>query len=132
VGTLDAPDARYTGPKLPDAVAKGLRKAAGLAGDAPMTEQGAFWRCAEGKVKACYVGANLPCQTKADMSKTPSAAINDYCKANPNADVVPAAAAGRATVYEWSCKNGAPQVGKQVGQVDTQGFRSDIWYEVAK
>ena len=130
VGTIDAPDARYTGAKLPDTVAKGLRKAAGLSSDAPM--HGAFWRCAEGKVKVCYVGANLPCQSKADTSKTPSAAINDFCKANANIDVVPAVVTGRATVYEWICRNGTPQVGNQLSKVDKQGFFADIWCEIAK
>jgi hypothetical protein len=36
VGTIDAPDARYTGPAMPAAVAHGLRAALVLPADAPM------------------------------------------------------------------------------------------------
>jgi putative hemolysin len=134
VGTLDKPDGRYTGPKTPDAIVTGIRKATGAKADAPNQPfvDGTSWRCAEGKVKTCFVGANLPCGEKADTNKTPSAAIADYCKANPNAEVVPAVAAGRATVYEWRCKAGAAEIVKQIYQADAQGFISEIWYEVAK
>jgi putative hemolysin len=134
VGTLDAPDARYTGAKTPDAVVEGVRKALGTPADAPNQPfvDGTFWRCADGKVMACFVGANLPCGEKADTSKTPNQGIVDYCKANANAEVVPAVAAGRATVYEWRCKAGAPEIVKQVFQPDAQGFISEIWYEIAK
>ena len=133
-GTLDKPDARYTGPKTPDAIVQGIRKATGAKADAPNQSfvDGTSWRCADGKVKACFVGANLPCGEKADMNKTPSAAIADYCKANLNAEVVPAAAAGRATVYEWRCKAGAAEIVKQVVKADAQGFIAEIWYEIAK
>jgi len=133
-GTLDKPDARYTGPKTPDVIIQGIRKATGAKADAPNQPfvDGTSWRCAEGKVKACFVGANLPCGEKADANKTPSAAIADYCKANPNAEIVPAAAAGRATVYEWRCKAGAAEIVKQVAKADAQGFIAEIWYEIAK
>jgi putative hemolysin len=134
VGTLDKPDARYTGPKTPDAVVAGVRKALGTKADAPNQPfvDGTSWRCADGKVVACFVGANLPCDEKADTNKTASAAIVDYCKANANAEVVPAVAAGRATVYEWRCKAGAPEIVKQLVKPDAQGFLADIWYPIAK
>ncbi len=134
VGTLDKPDARYTGPKTPDAVVKGVRKALGTKDDVPNQPfvDGTSWRCAGGKVLACYVGANLPCGEKADTNKTPNTGIADYCKANPNAEVVPAVAAGRATVYEWRCKAGAPEIVKQIAKPDAQGFIAEIWYPIAK
>ncbi len=134
VGTLDRPDARYAGPKTPDAIVKGVRKTLGTKDDVPLQPfvDGIFWRCADGKVLACFVGANLPCGEKADTSKTPNTGIVDYCKANPNAEVVPAVAAGRATVYEWRCKSGAPEIVKQVFKADAQGFIAEIWYEIAK
>jgi hypothetical protein len=78
------------------------------------------------------VGANLPCGEKADTSKTPNTGIVDYCKANPAAEFVPAVAAGRATVYEWRCKNGAPEIAKQIFQPDAQGFIAEIWYAIAQ
>ncbi len=134
VGNADTPDARYTGPKMPDTVANGLRKAVGAPADAPaqLFTANAFWRCMNGKVYACTVGANLPCTAKANTDKTPTAEETDFCKANANADVIPAAVTGRETVYEWRCTNGAPQTVKQVFQPDARGFISNIWYAITQ
>ena len=132
VGTIDEPDDRYTDPKTPEVIAKGVRKALGTPDDAPLQPfvDNTFWRCVDGKVLACFLGANLPCFLKADMSKTPNSGIVDYCKENPEAEFVPAVAAGRATVYEWGCKNGAPEIVKQVLSADARGFIAEIWYEI--
>jgi hypothetical protein len=61
-GTADTPDVRYTGPRMPDSLAQGLKKASGASADAPieMFTTGAYWRCMDGKVYACTIGANLP------------------------------------------------------------------------
>jgi hypothetical protein len=129
VGTIDVPDAGYVGPALPEGVINGLQKALGLPGTpAPPVAQNSFWRCMGGKVYACTVGANLPCQEKADTGKTPNAEMVAFCKAQANAEVIPAVVTGRATVYEWRCKDGKPEVVKQVMNVDAQGYLADIWY----
>ncbi len=130
VGTIDAPDARYTGPKVPQAIAEGIKKASNAAPDAPLDffTNNSFWRCMDGKVYGCTVGANLPCTTKADTSRTPTADEVDFCKANPKADVIPAVVTGRATVYEWRCTNGAPEIVRQIVTPDARGFQSNIWY----
>lgn len=131
-GTIDTPDARYVGPKVPDGIAKALQKATGAAPDAPLSIfQNSFWRCMNGKVYGCFVGANLPCTAKADLSRTPTTEETDFCKANPNAEVVPAVVTGRETVYEWRCVNGSPEPVRQVFQPDARGFLSAIWYELA-
>ena len=131
VGTLDAPDARYAGPKMPAAIVNGLQKALNLTGTpAPPITQNSFWRCMEGKVYACTVGANLPCLDKANLSKTPSPGMLEYCRANPTADFIPAYVTGHNAVYEWQCKAGVPEAGKQVAQVDAQGFIAGIWYQI--
>ncbi len=83
-----------------------------------------------GNVWVCHFGANLPCQEKADTSQTPTSEMQDYCKANPTADNIPAAVTGRATVYEWGCKDGKPAVVKQVFQSDPRGFLANFWYEL--
>ena len=133
VGTMDAPDARYTGPKTPDAVVNGLRKVLETPDDVPMEPfvAGTFWRCMDGAVWACFVGANLPCTTKADTSRTPTPDMADFCTANPNSDFIPAYVTGRATVYEWRCTNDAPEIVKQLVEPDAQGFWSNIWYEIS-
>ncbi len=134
VENIDAPDARWTGAKVPDQVISGLRKAMGVSADMPadLFARGTSWRCMNKQVYACNVGANIPCSEKADTSKTPSAEMNDFCKANPAADVVPAAVTGRATVYSWKCVGGVPTVDKQVTQPDARGFLAAYWYLIEK
>jgi hypothetical protein len=130
VQNADTPDAGYTGPKMPDTILKGLKKASGASSDAPdeMFTRGGFWRCMDGKVYACFVGANLPCESKANIDKTPTAADQDFCKANPSADFIPAAVSGHDTIYAWACKDGKAEIAKQVFQVDKRGYIAEIWY----
>lgn len=129
VGTVDAPDTRYNGPAVTDAVIKALVAQGIVSADAPKDFQdNAVWRCVEGKVWACHVGANLPCQEKADTSQEPSAEMKEFCTVQPAADVIPAAVTGRATVYEWKCTDGKPAVVRQVFKADAQGFLADFWY----
>lgn len=134
VGTLAQLDARYTGDKVPDAIIKAMLAKKIITADMPADVQksGASWRCAAGKVVACHVGANIPCGEKANTSKDPSAAMNDYCQKNQTADVIPANVAGRATVYEWKCKAGKPEAGKQIYTADAQGYIAEVWQELAK
>lgn len=134
VGTIDAPDARYSGPKMPDVIVKGLMKATNASPDAPLDlfARNSFWRCMDGKVYACTVGANLPCESKADTGKTPNDGIAEWCKSNPSSDFIPAASTGRETVYEWRCASGAPQIVKQVFTPDARGFISDFWYVISQ
>jgi hypothetical protein len=101
VGTIDTPDARYAGPKVPELIAKKLQQATGAAADAPLSPfvSNSFWRCMDGKVYGCFVGANLPCQSKADSNRTPTTSETVFCRANPTADAIPAAVTGRETVY---------------------------------
>jgi len=60
----------------------------------------------------------------------PTGEMQDFCKANPAADFIPAAVTGRATVYEWECAGGQPQVVKQLFQSDPQGYLADFWVEL--
>ena len=133
VGTVDAPDERYVGPEVPDAIVKSLKKKLGMSDEAPdeWVAKGTVWRCMDGKVWACFVGANMPCRAKANTSQTPTSEMVDFCKEHPNANVIPAAVTGRETVYEWRCENGAPKIVKQVFKPDARGFISDFWYEIS-
>lgn len=131
VGTVDAPDARYTGPAMPEAITQGLIQQGVVAADAPLDfQQNAVWRCMDAQVWACHFGANLPCLEKADLSQKPTPAMEEFCQANPTAESIPAAVTGRATVYEWQCKDGKPAVSRQVFQVDPQGYLADFWYRL--
>jgi hypothetical protein len=133
VGTIDAPDASYSGPKVPEAVAQGLRKAFGLSAAAPLEPflHNTFWRCMDGVVYACTVGANLPCQERADTSRKPTESMTNFCQDNPQATVIPAVVTGRATVYEWTCANGSPEAVRQFAQPDARGFLSNIWHAIS-
>ena len=133
VGTLDSPDARYTGTLIPDAVINGFKQAAGLSVSTEPLDvfrKTTVWRCMEGKVFACNFGANLPCDSKADTNRTPSPEMADYCKANPGADFIPMSVTGHASVYSWHCVKNAPEVLDQIGQVDAAGYLAQIWYEI--
>lgn len=131
VGTMDAPDARYTGPEMPEVIIQGMIKLGLVSADAPADFQSnATWRCMDNHVWVCTFGANLPCLEKADASQTPTAAMDDFCKENPTAEGIPAYVTGRATVYNWACKDGKAVAGEQVFTVDPQGFLADFWYEL--
>ena len=102
VGTVDTPDARYSGVPMPDVIVKGLMKTFNAPPDAPVDlfTRGSYWRCMEGKVYACSVGANIPCESKADTSTK-------------------------------RCTNVAPQIVMQVLTPDARGFISNFWYVIS-
>ena len=132
VENADTPGSEYTGPKLPDSIAQQLRKDMGVSESMPaeMFKDATYWRCMDGDVYACNVGANLPCQDKADMSKEPNEGMLNYCGENPNAEFIPMYASGRSTVYEWKCDNGTPEIVKQIAETDQSGYIKDIWYKI--
>jgi len=132
VGSADMPGSEYVGPKVPESIAEKLRKDMGVAESMPadMFNDGTSWRCMDGNVYACNVGANLPCQEKADVSKEPNDGMLNYCGDNPDAEVIPMFASGRATVYEWKCDNGTPEIVKQIAETDKAGYIKDIWYKI--
>ncbi|HSO22945.1 MAG TPA: DUF333 domain-containing protein [Chondromyces sp.] len=130
-GTIDKPDDRFVGADPPEAVVDGLVEQGVVAADAPAWfKRNAVWRCVDGEVEACHFGANLPCLEKADTSRTPNAAMEEYCTDNPGADSIPAAVTGRATVFGWGCEGGTPVVVEQVFQVDSAGFLADFWHRL--
>jgi hypothetical protein len=132
VGTIDAPDARYAGPSMPEAIARGLKAALGLPDGAPLEPLRAhsIWRCMAGKAYACTFGANLPCGEKADASRSPTSAMTAFCRDEPDADGIPMVVAGRATVYAWRCAQGAPAIERQMARPDASGYLANIWYEI--
>ncbi|MCC7129113.1 MAG: hypothetical protein B6D39_03340 [Anaerolineae bacterium UTCFX2] len=133
VGTIDQPDAHYIGPKITDAILQGFIKAAELDASAEPSEvfeQSTIWRCMDHSVYACNFGANLPCDSKADTNQTPTQAMADYCKENPNSDFIPMYVTGHATIYSWHCVKDQPEVLEQLDEVDAAGFLSRIWYRI--
>ena len=132
VGTIGAPDARYTGPAMPEAVARGLKAALALPADGPVDPLlgNSIWRCMNGKVYACTVGANLPCSEKADARREPAPALADFCRQNPGAEAIPMAVTGRATVFAWRCAGERPGIMRQFAHPDAAGYLAHIWYPI--
>jgi hypothetical protein len=132
VGDADAPDSRYTGPALPLPIVRGLQKAFGVAATAPLTpfEHGSSWRCMDGAVYACNVGANLPCDAKPASDPAPSDAIRSYCADNRDASFIPMYVTGHDTLYEWSCAEGSPRRGKETAKLDARGYIASIWHRI--
>lgn len=133
VGTVDTPDARYTGAPIPDEVINGFKKAAGWETSTEpieMFRKTTIWRCMNHKLFACNFGANLPCDSKANTDRTPSLAMQDYCRVNPNSDMMPMSVTGHDTIYGWHCIKDVPQILQQLGQVDAAGYLAQIWYAI--
>jgi hypothetical protein len=91
-------------------------------------ETQANYRCMNGKVLACFVGANLPCAKMNAARDNPGA--DAFCKANPNTDSVPMAATGHDAVYGYKCQNGKAMVSGTSWQLDKRGFATKLWAEV--
>lgn len=139
VGTIDTPDARYTGPVNPGWLAPAFARAAGIPADSGIVEHAPalVWRCADGRVLACSHGANIPCESKANTSNKPSKAMTDYC-ANPPAtpapgmpSFIPAYVTGHDTIYSWACEDGRAVTNGPQAEVDNQGYMARFWYQVA-
>jgi hypothetical protein len=86
------------------------------------------YRCADGKVLLCAIGANLPCG-KANTS-TDLPGVNDWCPQNPNASFIPMFVTGHDTIYEWHCEGNVAKSGKRIGTVDAHGFFTEYWKEL--
>ena len=87
------------------------------------------FRCAEHRVMVCTVGANLACG-KADTSRAPNPGVIQWCRDNPDADFVPAAATGHDTIHAWRCHTRKPQIARQTLHVDPRGFVAEFWKQL--
>jgi hypothetical protein len=128
VGTIDKPAGGT--PPPPDLVPY-IRSALGLSGDPAPTSRSYYWRCMDGAVFVCAVGANIPCDAKADRAKG-NLGANNYCRENPDAPFVPAYATGHNGIYEWSCSGGTAVRGKLTVKLDRRGYRADVWHKVSR
>ena len=121
-------DRRYTGPPVPEAVISFFIEKFQL-GDYWRSDSFYTWRCFEGKVWACWWGANLPCG-QADIRTEPSPGMVESCREHPD-QPLSAADTGHSTIYAWECRDGVAVIERQVFQVDARGFVADFWYEIS-
>ncbi len=120
-----------TGGEFPVVLLPSMLEQGIVSAEMPPALQGAtHWRCMDGHVWVCPVGANLPCSEKADLAKTPSRSMVAYCQANPDADAIPAIVTGRATVYAWKCAGATPLIVRQVFSADAEGYLSEFWHQL--
>jgi len=111
---------------------KGVMQASGAPADALLQDfrQGTVWRCMDHKVYACFVGANLPCESPANLRQEATAAMNEFCQANPSSAGIPAYLTGHDTIYAWACQDGKAVIDRQVWHPDAQGYIQEIWYAI--
>ena len=121
LGTIDAPDRRWAGSKLPHWIARRLQ----VADDAWVA-----WRCADGRVLACVHGANRRCDAKARTSRRADATVRAYCHAHPDAGFVPSVVSGHDDAVWWRCHGRRAQAW-HVEPVDAQGYLVRDWQPVA-
>jgi hypothetical protein len=91
----------------------------------PVPREGLRFRCYQGTVVGCSLGANLNCG-KANTSRT-SGRGNEWCRAHPNERDIPMAVTGHDTIYEWSCSGTRAVPGRKFSPVDDRGFEMMNW-----
>jgi len=117
-------------PRAPVPVPRQLEAKVARAFDIPvdLVRDGGFVRCAGSRLLACVIGANLNCGKVNARRSLPGA--SEFCRANPDADVVPMAATGHDTIYDWRCVGGRAVATKTVVAVDRQGYDAGNWKEI--
>ena len=133
VKQIDAPDARYSGPALPEQLFADYLAAAGL--NPPEEYPEAFrkmtvWRCMESKVYVCNYGANIPCDSKANTDQQPTQAMQEFCTQFPDQDFIPMSVTGHNIIYSWRCAQGVPEIEGQLSEVDAAGYPAIFWQVV--
>nr|WP_294501038.1 hypothetical protein [uncultured Rhodopila sp.] len=93
--------------------------------DQRAVETGAHIRCMDGRLLACFTGANLPCGKINRNRDNPGAAA--FCRDNPDAGGVPAYATGHDTIYRYSCVAGRPRIDGTLFSLDRRGFAAALW-----
>jgi len=88
----------------------------------------AYYRCAEGAVKVCFVGANLPCG-KANTSKN-LPAVARWCEMHPDTETIPLYVTGHDSLYSWHCIGSKAATGASRGALDAGGFFEQYWKTV--
>ena len=111
VQTIDAPDPRYVGPKLPPVIAAALQ----IPISSPPDQ--IHWRCLNSTLMGCMANNTHRC----DVTPTVKEMVS-YCNENPGAKDLP------APNGTWFCSGATPVIPKdQKWPVDARGFYPDAW-----
>jgi hypothetical protein len=96
--------------------------------DEQQLRAGTHLRCMDGRLLACFTGANLPCG-KLNVARDNRGA-SAFCAANPNAQVVPAFATGHDAAFLYRCTGGQAEVSGETFVPDRRGFAAELWAPV--
>ena len=87
------------------------------------------WRCMNGSVYVCEMGASGRGCMKTGHSTTPHDGIRKWCRENPNVDFVPGYLLPGVAV-SWRCLSGQPVIVETEG-VDERGYVKSMWRKVS-
>lgn len=111
---------------IPDDLAAAAGAALGVTIPRDVATKTTVFRCANGHVMVCTVGANLACG-QANTRRAPGRGQIAWCREHPNDGSIPAVAIGHATIFAWDCRNGVPHIVRQTLDVDARGFVVRNW-----
>jgi hypothetical protein len=112
---------------LPQTLLPAARAALSVSAPDPVMQAGTVFRCMAGKVRVCFVGANLPCRERREQDASPSEAAGKWCAAHPGADFVPKFVTGGGMIRDWQCSGTKPVLSPVSAPVDQRGFVASIW-----
>jgi hypothetical protein len=113
---------------IPPELVPQVNAAFGMQMSTGLVTRNSVFRCVDGSVMVCTLGANLPCGKAGTKRANEGAKV--WCKDHPDSDFVPAFAAGHDTIYAWACHNGAPRIIRQISKVDSRGFIAQFWKQL--
>jgi hypothetical protein len=114
---------------IPESLVAAVNAAFGTTMPIDVALKTTVFRCADGHVLVCAMGANLPCG-RANTSRTSGPGQVAWCHEHPNDAFIPAVATGHDTIYAWRCRNGRPQIAQQTLDVDARGFIVQYWKQL--
>jgi hypothetical protein len=88
------------------------------------------WRCMNGSVYICEMGATGEGCIKTGHSTAPHKGIIAWCRQNPNSDFVPSAYMAGSPA-SWRCQGTRPVIIETEG-VDEGGYLKQFWQKVGK
>ena len=83
------------------------------------------WRCMDGRVQVCAVGADGRACGKLDPGLSPAKPVRAYCGVNPGSDFVPMVVIGNSATT-WRCTGAVPYP-LETQKLDKRGFVVGRW-----
>ena len=87
------------------------------------------WRCVDGKVMACYLGATGSACQRRDANGTPPSGLKEFCLENPNEQMLTRSQFGPDAPENWGCVDGRPMAKGIPPRLDRQSYVVDNWVD---